>query len=69
MRAPIHSIKHYVQNSLETVTGGAVVHKTLIAAEKLLSVNATNEVIEGAIVKAIFIEQWVRAGETTAGSG
>ncbi len=69
MKAPIHSIKHYVQNSIETVTGGAVLTKTIVAAEKVLAVNTTAEVIEGAIVKAVFMEQWIRSASATAASG
>ncbi len=31
--------------------------------------NQVQEVVEGAVVKAVYVELWVRAGEVTAGSG
>ncbi len=59
MRAPIHSVKHYVQTSLATVTGNTVLTTVLVQAVKVGDINLTREVIEGAIVKAIFVELWV----------
>ncbi len=68
MRAPIHSNKHYVQTSLSTVMALAVLEISLIRAVVPSGVNLVNEVTEGAIVKAIFIEEWLRTGDTAAGS-
>ncbi len=69
MKAPIHSVKHYVQNSLATVMGGAVVNLTLIAAQERDTIALPQDVVEGAIIKACFIEQWIRAGSLTGASG
>ncbi len=59
MRAPIHSQKHYVQMSRSTVTTGTRVLTTLIQAREGTVASGVDEVIEGAIVKAIYIELWL----------
>ncbi len=59
MRAPIHSVKHYVQMSLTTVAAGAIVTTVLADGVERTTANAVNEVTEGAIVKAIYIELWI----------
>ncbi len=58
MRAPIHSVKHYVQMSLTSVASGATVNTVLVNGQLLQNVNAVNEVSEGALVKAVYIELW-----------
>ncbi len=68
-RPVIHSIKHYVQNSLSTVVAGTVANISLLAAVAPDAVNTAGEVIEGSVVKAIYIESWLRAGSTTGSSG
>ncbi len=59
MRAPIHSIKHYHQMTLTSVTLGSTTSNLLVSGVELLSVNQNNEVIEGAIVKAVYVELWL----------
>ncbi len=68
MRPVIHSRKHYVQNSLSTVTGGTKTDLTLVSAVEAGSQGGPNQVIEGAIVKAIYIEEWLRTLDTASGS-
>ncbi len=68
MRAPIHSNKHYVQTSLSTITAGAVFAIDLINSTAPDAVTDVDEVTEGALVKAIYIEEWLRAGDTAGGS-
>ncbi len=68
MRAPIHSNKHYVQTSLSTILAGAVDVITIANAVVPADVNTVSEVVEGALVKAVFIEEWLRAGDAAAGS-
>ncbi len=68
MRAPIHSVKHYVQTSLSTVVAAAILEINLVSAVVPSGVNLVNEVIEGALVKAIYIEEWLRTGDTSPGS-
>ncbi len=67
VRPMVHSIKHYLQFSIETVTGGAVVTKGL--ATGVAAVTADNHVLNGSTVKAIYVEIWARAGSTTPSSG
>ncbi len=59
MKAPIHSVKHYVQTSFTLVATGAKLDIVLVDAQALQNVNAVFEVQEGALVKAIYIELWV----------
>ncbi len=58
MRAPIHAIKHYHQITLSTVTTGTRNLENLVIATVPSDVSALNEVVEGAIVKAVWFELW-----------
>ncbi len=66
MRPVIHSTKHYVQISLATVAASMVVNTFLIDAVEVVDKNAVQEVEEGAIVKAIFVELWVLGASASA---
>ncbi len=68
MRAVIHSRKHYVQTSLATVTGGAKADVDLVEAIEQGVQGSPNTVTEGALVKAVYIEDWLRTGDTATGS-
>jgi len=68
VRPMVHSTKHYVQNSLNTIVAGAATNFVMIDAVNVVDKNTTNEVEEGSHVKAIYIEQWVRTGDTSPGS-
>ncbi len=68
MRAPIHSEKHYIQTSLTTVLAGAVLNVILIDAVAVKDKNTATEVIEGALVKAVYIELWIRGQDTSPGA-
>jgi len=67
VRPMVHSRKHYVQNSLSTVTAAGVDHIGFAVAVE--TPTAVNHVQEGSSVKAIYIEQWIRAGDTVGSSG
>ncbi len=69
MRPIIHSEKHYFQMSIFNVAGLAIVEKRPIVAVATDAKDAVFEVIEGAVVKAVYIELWVRSEDTTATSG
>ncbi len=58
MRAPIHSEKHFHQITLSSATTLAKVDSVLVTAVEGTAANANNEVIEGAIVKAVWFEMW-----------
>ncbi len=66
MRAPIHSVKHYVQTSLATIAAGAILTTVLVRGSRIQDVNSNPEVQEGAIVKAIFVELWVLGASANA---
>ncbi len=59
MRPVIHSQKHYVQISRSTVATATQNPEVLITAVEGTAANLVNEVIEGAIVKAIYVELWI----------
>ncbi len=69
VRPMVHSIKHYVQFSISTVTGGAA--DTLVAALAVArdANNIVSDVDEGSSIKAVYLELWARAGSTTPASG
>ncbi len=66
MRAPIQSVKHYVQMSLATTLAGARTSNVLVQA--IESPAAADEVLEGSVVKSVFVEMWIRTGDTAGGS-
>ncbi len=59
MRPVIHSQKHYVQMSRFTIGTVAAVSVDLVIATEGTVANAVDEVIEGALVKAVYIELWL----------
>ncbi len=69
VKPKVHSTKHYVQTSIETVTGGAVTNKIIALAVAVADKNTVNEIEEGADIKAIYHEYWLRSASTTAASG
>ncbi len=68
MRPIIQSKKHYVQTSLATVTAGTPTNIVLVKTVADTP-DTVEEVHEGAIVKAIYIELWLRSGSATNSSG
>ncbi len=59
MRPVIHSTKHYVQISRSSVLTVALNSEDIVLAVKTANKDAVDEVEEGAIVKAVFIELWI----------
>ncbi len=68
MRPVITSKKHYVQVSLSTVLAGQNLQTIIADSVATQDVNAGFEVTEGSIIKAVYVEMWVRAGDTAGGS-
>ncbi len=68
MRPIIHSEKHYIQKSLATVLSGQIDPILLCRAVKVADKDTAEEIVEGATVKAVFVEMWIRAGDTSPGS-
>ena len=61
MKSPINSTKHYFQISLATVANGVIANFQPIDAVEQTLANLSQEVRAGAVVKAVFIELWIRA--------
>ncbi len=59
MRPVIHSDKHYVQMSRSTVTTVTAVNEVIVRATEATGASTVERVVEGALVKAVFVELWV----------
>ncbi len=68
MRPPINSRKHIVQHTEFTVASASVTTFDEINAVPLQDVNTAIEIVEGSVVKAVYIELWLMGGETLAES-
>ncbi len=68
MRAPIVARKHYVQKTLTTVTAGTSNVERIVFAVVPNAVDQEFEVAEGAVVKALYVEMWIRGQDTSPGS-
>ncbi len=65
MKAPVHSTKHYDQTSLSTVANGANVLIPIAKSVALQNVtSAAEDVVEGCVIKAVYVEMWCRATST-----
>ncbi len=65
VRAMVHSIKHYSQRSVETVTAGAIKDFIIANAVNVSIAGGAGEVIEGSSIKAVYVEMWVRSPSAT----
>ncbi len=61
MLAPINSVKHYVQIENTTIASGAQRATAIVDAAVAPATTNTSTVKEGAIVKAVFLEHWVKS--------
>ncbi len=66
MRPRVNTVKHYVQTSLATIASGAILNVKL--ADAVAAPTADNEVREGAIISAIYVEMWIQTDDTALGS-
>ncbi len=58
MRPVIHATKHYVQMSRSTVATVARNNEQFIEAVEGTTANLVDEVVEGAVIKAVYVELW-----------
>ncbi len=65
MRAPINSNKHYVHQTLSTIASGAITGRSVINSVVAPATASADEVRQGAIVKAVYIEIWLLGGEAS----
>ncbi len=59
MKPILHSQKHYVQQSRSSLATVSVFTIDLIKAVEGTIANLVDEVIEGAMIKAVFVEMWI----------
>ena len=59
MRPIIHSTKHYVQQSRSEVVTVATANIDIIKGVESTTANAVDEVAEGTLIKAVFVEMWL----------
>ncbi len=62
MRPVIQAEKHYVQHPTFSLAASSIVQKTVATAVQVLNKDATHEVEEGSIIKAIYFEFWALSG-------
>ncbi len=68
MRTPIHSVKHFTQRTLATVTIGAINEFTIATAVVAPDANNANEVTEGSEVRAVYVEMWYTGDDAVQSS-
>ncbi len=68
VRPMVHSKKHYAQFSIANVTAGATASKTIVVAVAPEDVDTSVEVVEGATVKAVYLEIWASVDDAVNGS-
>ncbi len=68
MRAPITSVKHYVQQGIDTQLAGGRSTDNIIRARAVQDIADAEDVVEGSVIKAVFCELWLLAGGQQPGS-
>ncbi len=59
MRPRVNTRKHYIQSSIDTTASGALKELVLVDAVAVPDVSANSEVVEGAIISAVYLEMWI----------
>ncbi len=60
MKAPIHSQKHYVQFPIDQITTATAQNIILAHGVESTIANLASEVVEGSLIKAVYIELWLQ---------
>jgi len=63
LRAPIVSVKHYVQQTETTIAALALDPTNLVVGTAMSAVANPDDVVEGSIVKAVYIEIWLMSDD------
>ncbi len=64
MRPRVTTSKHYRQDSLFTVAGAGITPLLQAQGVNVTAANASNEVREGAIISAVYLEYWLTSDDT-----
>ncbi len=67
MKPVIHSQKHYVQQSRSQVSTVSLTTIDIIEAVQSTAASGVDKIVEGALVKAVFVEMWI-LDQSNAGS-
>ncbi len=59
MKAVIHSTKHIVQSPIDQIATGVAENIIIAQAVESTTANLATEVVEGAVIKAVFVEMWL----------
>ncbi len=65
MLSPINSNKHFVPQSLATVASGTVTGRGVTLAVAATAVTNAEDIAQGAVIKAVWIELWIVGGEAS----
>jgi len=68
VRPTVNSTKHYVQFSLQSVLASAITDLGIATSVNAPSANLSAEVREGSVIKAVYLEMWIRGSELSPGS-
>ncbi len=68
VRATVNSRKHIIQTSISPIVAGAKLDIVLAEGTVSGSVTGLDDVREGAVLKACYVENWIRSSEATPGS-
>ncbi len=68
MSAPIVSRKHIVQHTTFVVASGTVTTFTDVDAASIQDVGSPNEIVEGNVVKAVYVELWLLSNDNIPAS-
>ncbi len=69
MLSPIMAIKHYVHQTILSIVSGNIANIVIVDAAVAPANVASNDVLEGSVIKAVYIEMWYAAsGATTTES-
>ncbi len=60
MKAPIHSQKHYVQFGINQITTATRENLQICRGVESTTANLASEVVEGSLIKAVYIEMWLQ---------
>ncbi len=69
MQAPINSVKHVVQKANSSIATGTILNVVVVdAIAKGAARSNTFDVEEGAIVKAVYVECWIKSNASAGSS-
>ncbi len=67
MRPVIQSVKHYIQRNLTPVAAGVLVITSLVNAKQIVG-TAAEDCKVGSIIKAVYVEFWIKGNNALGGS-